>query len=83
MLTPDHPTLLLWRSQKVHKHLTDDFITDAISSAYDRVDAIATRELTSGARDLAASYLVRMASQHCDERQSLSEIVEMLTGGTP
>jgi hypothetical protein len=81
MLTPQDPLLILWRSQKVHKHLTDEFIADAIAEAYERVDAIATRGLTAGARDLAASYIVRMARQHCDERQSLSEIVGMLTGG--
>lgn len=81
MLTPDHPLLVLWRSQRVNTFLTDEFIADAIIDAYRRVDSIATRQMTTGARDLAASYIVRMSSQHCDERAALRDIVEMLSGG--
>jgi len=83
MLTPNDPLLILWRSQRANRPLTDDFIEDSIRYAYARVDAIATRELTNSCRDLAASYIVRMSGHQCDERQSLCEIVEMLTGGVP
>lgn len=81
MITPDDPTLALWRLQKVNRHLSDDYLAGAILAAYRRIDSIATRQMTAGARDLAASYVVRMSSQHCDERQALRDIVHMLTGG--
>lgn len=83
MLTPNDPLLIFWRSQKANKHLTNEFICDAIATAYKQIDVIATRQMTAGARDLAASYLVRMSGQQCDERQSPSEIVTMLVGGEP
>ncbi len=83
MITPDDPLLIFWRSQKSNRHITDDFIRDAINAAYKRIDTIATRKMTPGARDLAASYIVRMCSQHCDERDALRDIVGMLTGGAP
>ena len=83
MMTPDDPLLSFWRSQKSNRHITDEFIRDAINAAYARVDGIATRKMTPGARDLAASYIVRMSAQHCDERDALRDIVAMLTGGAP
>lgn len=79
MLTLDHPSIVLWRASI--KHVTDDFLYDAIDNAYARVDEIATRPMSEGARDLAAMYVVRLQAQHCDERQALTEIVEFLTGG--
>ena len=81
MITPDDPTLALWRLQRVNRHLSDDYLAGVILAAYRRVDSIATRQMTAGARDLAASYVVRMSRQHCDARQALHEIVHWLTGG--
>lgn len=81
MLTPSHPLLALWRAS--NRQITDVSLDEQIARAYARVDAIAKRTLTSGARDLAASFIVRISFGYSEERDTLKDIVQLLTGGRP
>ena len=81
MITPDDPMLVIWRADPANSQLTDANLCEAITTAYARVDAIAKRAMTQGARDLAAGYIVRIKGGHHDEKDTLREIVELLTGG--
>lgn len=80
MLTPDDPLLLIWRAQPANRRFTDEAITHAIGDAYATIDNRANRTMTSGARDLAASYQLRMTLTPKHERELLSDLVDLLLG---